>query len=49
VIDLPNDEICRRLAIGDGTLRNHLSNIYFKLRVSNRSGAIDKARLFGLV
>ena len=48
MIDMSNTEICTDLGISDGTLRNHLSNIYFKLRVQNRSEAAAKARHLGL-
>jgi DNA-binding NarL/FixJ family response regulator len=49
MIDQPNPVICKSLGIIDGTLRNHLSNIYFKLRVPGRAEAIEKAKSYGLV
>jgi len=49
LIDQENSDICKRLKISDGTLRNHLSNIYFKLRVDKRAVAIKKARDFGFL
>jgi DNA-binding NarL/FixJ family response regulator len=48
-IDHPNPEICKTLGITDGTLRNHLTNIYFKLRVEKRSEAVTHAQKFGLL
>lgn len=42
--DLSNREIAEALFISEGTLKWHLHNIYGKLGVKNRSGAVAKAR-----
>jgi DNA-binding NarL/FixJ family response regulator len=44
----PNGEIARRLGISDKTVRNHVANIFNKLRVADRSQAIVRAREAGL-
>lgn len=44
----PNPEISRRLYISEKTVRNHVSNIFTKLQVANRSAAIVRAREAGL-
>lgn len=41
-------EAARRLRVATKTVRNHMSNILMKLRVSRRSEAVDLARRFGL-
>jgi len=43
-----NQEIATRLAISDKTVRNHVANIFNKLRVADRAGAIVRAREAGL-
>ena len=43
-----NPEIARRLYISEKTVRNHVSNIFTKLQVANRSAAIVRAREAGL-
>jgi DNA-binding NarL/FixJ family response regulator len=43
-----NATIAHELVISLKTVRNHVSNIYTKLQVSDRSGAIVKARKAGL-
>lgn len=43
-----NATIARRLVLSDKTVRNHVSNIFNKLRVADRSQAIVKAREAGL-
>jgi len=35
-----NGQIARRLGVTEGTLRTHLENIYGRLRVSSRTGAV---------
>ena len=39
-----NPEIAETLGIADGTVRNHISNIYTKLEVDNREAAIRAAQ-----
>jgi len=41
---LNNSEISTRLFISEKTVKNHITNIFEKLGVSNRSQAIVKAR-----
>lgn len=43
-----NPEIAQQLGIGEKTIRNHVSNIFNKLQVANRSQAIARARQAGL-
>jgi DNA-binding NarL/FixJ family response regulator len=43
-----NAAIARRLVISQKTVRNHVSNIFTKLRVADRSQAIVKAREAGI-
>jgi DNA-binding NarL/FixJ family response regulator len=45
---LPNHAIARRLVVSDKTVRNHVSNIFTKLQVTDRSVAIVRAREAGL-
>lgn len=45
---LDNHAIGHRLAINEKTIRNHVSNVFTKLRVTDRSQAIVKAREAGL-
>ena len=42
--ELSNKEIASAIFISEGTLKWHLHNIYGKLGVKNRSGAVVKAR-----
>lgn len=46
---LPNKRLSEVLFIAEGTLKWHLHNIYAKLSVRNRSGAIAKARQLSLI
>lgn len=46
---MTNKQIGENLAIGSGTVRNHLSGIYERLKVHNRTGAIAKAIEMGLL
>jgi DNA-binding NarL/FixJ family response regulator len=43
-----NHDIAARLAISDKTVRNHVANIFNKLRVADRAQAIVRAREAGL-
>ncbi|MDQ3128909.1 MAG: response regulator transcription factor [Chloroflexota bacterium] len=43
-----NGEIAQRLAITSKTVRNHVANVFNKLRVADRSQAIVRAREAGL-
>jgi len=45
---LTNASIAARLYLSDKTVRNHVSNIFTKLGVSNRGAAVAKARDVGL-
>jgi len=42
-------EIAENLELSDGVIRNYLSSIYAKLKVSNRTGAITEALRLGLL
>ena len=44
-----NDEIAGRLEKKTGTIKFHSNNIYRKLQVSNRQGAVERAREIGLL
>lgn len=44
----PNSEIARQLSVSPKTVRNHVSNVFTKLQVSDRSEAIVRARKAGL-
>lgn len=45
--DLSNKEIAARLGISDRTVQQHLSNIFSKLGVASRTGAVLKALQMG--
>jgi ATP/maltotriose-dependent transcriptional regulator MalT len=47
--DLSNKEIAEAIFISEGTLKWHLHNIYSKLGVKNRSGALTRARALSLL
>ena len=46
---LSNKEIAESIFISEGTLKWHLHNVYGKLEVKNRSGALIRARALGLL
>jgi len=48
-IDNNNQEIAQRLNLAVGTVRNHISNVYFRLNVPGRKEAIEAARRLGLI
>ncbi len=43
-----NEQISDKLELSLGTVRNYLSSVYDKIKVSNRTGAIAKATELGL-
>jgi DNA-binding NarL/FixJ family response regulator len=45
---MSNQEIARRLHLSAKTVRNHVSNVFLKLQVADRSQAIVRAREAGL-
>jgi ATP/maltotriose-dependent transcriptional regulator MalT len=47
--DLSNKEIAEAIFISEGTLKWHLHNIYSKLDVKNRSGALLRARTLSIL
>jgi LuxR family transcriptional regulator, maltose regulon positive regulatory protein len=46
---LSNKEIAESIFVSEGTLKWHLHNVYSKLHVKNRSGAMARARTLGIV
>jgi ATP/maltotriose-dependent transcriptional regulator MalT len=46
---LSNREIAEAIFVSEGTLKWHLHNVYSKLNVKNRSGAMTRARTLGIV
>lgn len=46
---LSGDELAKELFITESTLKTHLSSIYRKLQVRNRSGAVSEAKRRGLI
>lgn len=45
---LSNNEIARKLFVSPKTVRNHVSNVFTKLQVTDRAEAVDRARRAGL-
>jgi LuxR family maltose regulon positive regulatory protein len=46
---LSNKEIAEAIFVSEGTLKWHLHNVYSKLSVRNRPGAMAKARKLGIL
>jgi ATP/maltotriose-dependent transcriptional regulator MalT len=46
---LSNKEIAEAIFVSEGTLKWHLHNVYGKLSVKNRSGAMTRARALGIL
>jgi ATP/maltotriose-dependent transcriptional regulator MalT len=46
---LSNKEIAESIFVSEGTLKWHLHNVYSKLAVKNRSGAMTRARAMGII
>jgi LuxR family maltose regulon positive regulatory protein len=46
---LSNKEIAEAIFLSEGTLKWHLHNVYSKLNVKNRSGAMTRARALGIL
>jgi LuxR family maltose regulon positive regulatory protein len=46
---LSNKEIAEAIFVSEGTLKWHLHNVYNKLNVKNRSGAMARARALGIM
>jgi LuxR family transcriptional regulator, maltose regulon positive regulatory protein len=44
-----NKEIAEALFVSEGTLKWHLHNVYSKLNVKNRTGAMARARVLGIL
>ncbi len=47
--DLSNKEIAEAIFVSEGTLKWHLHNVYGKLNVKNRAGALIRAKAMGLL
>jgi ATP/maltotriose-dependent transcriptional regulator MalT len=46
---LSNKEIAEAIFVSEGTLKWHLHNVYGKLNVKNRTGAMTRARALGIL
>ena len=46
---LSNKEIAEAIFVSEGTLKWHLHNVYGKLEVKNRSGAVSRAKHLGIL
>jgi LuxR family maltose regulon positive regulatory protein len=46
---LSNKEIAEAIFVSEGTLKWHLHNVYGKLNVKNRPGAMARARTLGIL
>ena len=49
LIELSNSQIAEKLYLSEGTVKNHISNIYSKLGVSSRREASIWARKLGIL
>ena len=47
-LSLPDDRAARALVLSSKTVRNHVSNIFAKLRVADRAESIVRARQAGM-
>jgi LuxR family transcriptional regulator, maltose regulon positive regulatory protein len=47
--DLSNKEIAEAIFVSEGTIKWHLHNVYGKLNVKNRTGAMTRARALGIL
>jgi LuxR family transcriptional regulator, maltose regulon positive regulatory protein len=46
---LSNKEIAEAIFVSEGTLKWHLHNVYSKLKVKNRTGAMVQGRALGIL
>jgi len=46
---LSNKEIAEAIFVSEGTLKWHLHNVYGKLNVKNRTGAMARGRALGIL
>jgi ATP/maltotriose-dependent transcriptional regulator MalT len=46
---LSNKEISESIFVSEGTLKWHLHNVYGKLNVKNRTGAMARGRALGIL
>jgi LuxR family transcriptional regulator, maltose regulon positive regulatory protein len=46
---LSNKEIAEAIFVSEGTLKWHLHNVYSKLDVKNRPGAVARGRALGIL
>ncbi|MNS58906.1 Transcriptional regulatory protein DegU [compost metagenome] len=46
---LDNRQIADRLILSEKTVKNHLSRIYEKLKVANRTQAVVECKMYGFI